>query len=52
MVPALRGTNAFDAPVNGVPDDVPKDADADGEEKRGGGGDARKLELNDWPMEW
>jgi dihydroxyacetone kinase len=47
MEPALRGMNAFDAPVNGVdPDDGPKAAVADGdEEKKRGGGDVRKLLL-------
>lgn len=54
MVPALRGMNAFDVPVNGVvPDDAPKEVVADGEEEKNrGGGDARKLLLKDGGMAW
>ena len=47
MVPALRGTNVLDPGNDVVPDDGPK-AVADGEEeKKRGGGDARKLVLKD-----
>lgn len=48
MAPLLRGMNAFDVPVNCVdPEDGPKEVVADGEEeKKRGGGDARKLLPN------
>lgn len=48
MVPALRGMNAFDPVNDAVPDDGPKEVVAEGEEeKKRGGGDARKLLLKD-----